>query len=84
VIDLETRTLMETPRCGVKDIIGHGAYARRRKRWEATCETFLTFLSGRYVLQGSRWRVSELTYRVTKYPSTTRLKKDEVSTFTSS
>merc|ERR1719187_638810 len=63
VVDAETRVLMETPRCGVKDIIGHGAYAKRRKR---------------YVLQGSRWRVSELTYRVTKYPSTTRLKKSEV------
>merc|ERR1719266_2414819 len=52
--------MMNTPRCGVRDIIGHGAYARRRKR---------------YVLQGSRWRVTDLTYRVTKYPTTTRLKK---------
>jgi matrix metalloproteinase-14 (membrane-inserted) len=30
------------------------------------------------VLQGSRWRVNELTYRVTKYPSTDRLSKSEV------
>ena len=35
-------------------------------------------LLSRYVLQGSRWRVSDLTYRVTKYPTTTRLKKSEV------
>ena len=35
-------------------------------------------LFSRYVLQGSRWRVSDLTYRVTKYPTTTRLKKSEV------
>ena len=32
----------------------------------------------RYVLQGSRWRVNDLTYRVTKYPSTDRLSKFEV------
>jgi len=32
VVDGKTREMMETPRCGVRDIIGHGAYARRRKR----------------------------------------------------
>ena len=31
------------------------------------------------MLQGSRWRVTDLTYRVTKYPTTTRLKKSQVS-----
>ena len=36
------------------------------------------YLLTRYVLQGSRWRVTDLTYRVTKYPTTTRLKKSEV------
>ena len=41
---------------------------------EKTAVYFLT----RYVLQGSRWRVTDLTYRVTKYPTTTRLKKSEV------
>jgi hypothetical protein len=29
VVDGKTREMMETPRCGVRDIIGHGAYARR-------------------------------------------------------
>merc|ERR1711892_1010742 len=62
-LDDLTVELMQTPRCGVRDIIGHGATARRKKR---------------YVLQGSRWRVNELTYRVTKYPSTDRLSKSEV------
>eukprot|EP00090_Calanus_glacialis_P031534 TRINITY_DN5228_c0_g1_i1.p1 TRINITY_DN5228_c0_g1~~TRINITY_DN5228_c0_g1_i1.p1 ORF type:complete len:546 (-),score=123.28 TRINITY_DN5228_c0_g1_i1:69-1706(-) len=62
-LDPLTVELMETPRCGVRDIIGHGATARRKKR---------------YVLQGSRWRVNDLTYRVTKYPSTDRLSKSEV------
>ena len=71
-------------RCGVRDIIGHGAYARRKKRWTISCLFWhpacfmVNVLFSRYVLQGSRWRVSDLTYRVTKYPTTTRLKKSEV------
>ena len=32
VMDAETKELMETPRCGVKDIIGHGATQKRRRR----------------------------------------------------
>ena len=31
-IDQVTKELMETPRCGVRDIIGHGATARRKRR----------------------------------------------------
>ena len=54
---------MGTPRCGVRDIIGHGATAKRKKR---------------YVLQGSRWQVKGLTYRINKYPSTFRLSKSDV------
>ena len=61
-LDPVTVELMETPRCGVRDIIGHGATARRKKR---------------YVLQGSRWQVKKLTYRINKYPSI-RLSKREV------
>merc|ERR1711874_191636 len=62
-LDDLTIELMETPRCGVRDIIGHGATARRKKR---------------YVLQGSRWQVKHLTYRINKYPSTVRLSKKDV------
>ena len=62
-LDPVTVELMGTPRCGVRDIIGHGATARRKKR---------------YVLQGSRWQVKELTYRINKYPSTGRLSKKQV------
>ena len=61
-LDPVTVELMETPRCGVRDIIGHGATARRKKR---------------YVLQGSRWQVKKLTYRINKHPSI-RLSKREV------
>ena len=32
-LDKETLELMDTPRCGVRDIIGHGAIARRKKRF---------------------------------------------------
>merc|ERR1711962_1071498 len=62
-LDPVTVELMGTPRCGVRDIIGHGATARRKKR---------------YVLQGSRWQVKHLTYRINKYPSTFRLSKKDV------
>ena len=30
-------------RCGVRDIIGHGAYARRRKRWGEKLMFILAF-----------------------------------------
>ncbi len=56
-LDEETVELMNTPRCGVRDIIGPGTQARRKKR---------------YALQGSRWRTKNLTYRITKYPGTSR------------
>ena len=62
-LDEATLELMRTPRCGVRDIIGHGATARRRRR---------------YVLQGSRWRVNSLTYRVTEYPAGGGLTNQEV------
>ena len=65
-LDPLTVELMGTPRCGVHDIVGHGATAKRRKM--------------RYVLQGSRWGVSHLTYRVTRYPGAVpeRLSKRDV------
>lgn len=52
-LDNETITMMNTPRCGVKDKVGHSDSARRK----------------RYALQGSKWRVTRLTYRISKYPS---------------
>jgi matrix metalloproteinase-14 (membrane-inserted) len=62
-LDQVTKDLMRTPRCGVKDIIGHGATHRRKKR---------------YVLQGSRWQKKDLTYRVAKYTSGNKLRKFEI------
>ena len=59
VLDDETVKMMNMPRCGVKDSVGSGSddhsQGRRRRK--------------RYALQGSRWRVKELTYKISKYPS---------------
>ncbi len=62
-LDDETVELMNTPRCGVSDVVGHGSEAGSKRRKK------------RYALQGSRWRTRTLTYRITKYPSTGRLSK---------
>ncbi|XP_037089082.1 matrix metalloproteinase-16-like [Pollicipes pollicipes] len=49
-----TLAKMRQPRCGVKDKLGPSYRARRRKR---------------YALQGSRWRVKNLSYKITSWPS---------------
>ncbi|XP_062543183.1 matrix metalloproteinase-14-like isoform X3 [Armigeres subalbatus] len=59
-LDGETMELMSLPRCGVRDKVGFGSDSR----------------SKRYALQGSRWKVKALTYRISKYPS--RLDRAEV------
>jgi len=61
-LDAKTVELMKTPRCGVKDIVGKGATARKK----------------RYALQGSRWKVKTLTYKISKYPTTKRISTTEV------
>ena len=59
-LDKETMELMSLPRCGVRDKVGFGSDSR----------------SKRYALQGSRWKVKALTYRISKYPK--RLDRGEV------
>ncbi|XP_055315520.1 matrix metalloproteinase-14 isoform X2 [Sitodiplosis mosellana] len=59
-LDPETMELMSLPRCGVKDKVGFGTDSR----------------SKRYALQGSRWKVKNLTYRISKYPK--KLNRAEV------
>ncbi|XP_049307228.1 matrix metalloproteinase-14 isoform X1 [Bactrocera dorsalis] len=59
-LDGETLELMSLPRCGVRDKVGFGTDSR----------------SKRYALQGSRWRVKALTYKISKYPK--RLKRNDV------
>lgn len=51
-LDELTEHTMSLPRCGVKDKVGSGSDNR----------------SKRFALQGSRWRVKDLTYRISKYP----------------
>jgi len=64
-LDTETMEMMERPRCGVEDVIGHGARARRRKR---------------YALQGSKWQKSSLSWKVSKYPAESLLNKQDIDT----
>lgn len=59
-LDTETMDFMSLPRCGVKDKVGFGSDSR----------------SKRYALQGSRWKVKALTYRISKYPK--RLNRPDV------
>jgi len=53
-VDRETKVMMQTPRCGMKDVVGQGSYAKRKKR---------------YVLQGSKWTQREVTWKVIKFTS---------------
>jgi len=75
-LDEETVKMMHTPRCGVKDFIeededtpspNHRMRLRNSRR-----------RGKRYALQGSRWKVKDLTYRVSKYPVKSRLTRREV------
>lgn len=50
-IDEETQKTMLLPRCGVKDPIGTGNSARRK----------------RYALHGSKWPIRDITYRISHY-----------------
>ena len=54
---------MRTPRCGVKDVVGNSDSMRRKKRFD---------------LQGSRWKVKTLLYKISKYPSDLIMTKSEV------
>ncbi|KAG8201980.1 hypothetical protein JTE90_027453 [Oedothorax gibbosus] len=51
-LDDATLNMMEKPRCGVRD--KSGSTASKRKK--------------RYAIQGSRWHMNNLNYRISKYP----------------
>lgn len=59
-LDDETVQTMSLPRCGVQDKVGTGNDKR----------------SKRYALQGSRWKVKDLVFKITKYPK--KLKRNDV------
>lgn len=52
-LDSSTIQVMNMPRCGVKDKVGREVHVRKK----------------RYALQGSRWKVNEIKYKISKYPS---------------
>ena len=63
-LDNRTLQLMKTPRCGVKDVVGKNMGSGRRTK--------------RFALQGSRWKVDTLLYKISKYPTRGRLSKSDV------
>jgi len=71
VLDEDTIEFMEKPRCGVKDfaVAEDGDVPKMRIKLRR---------GKRYALQGSRWRVRKLSYRITKYPVTSKLSKAAV------
>jgi len=67
----ETIDYMQMRRCGVKDIDEDD---EDHPRIRLTIKT----RNKRYALQGSRWRVRNLTYKISKYPIRSGLSKKEV------
>jgi len=64
--------MMHTPRCGVKDFVEEDEDTPRMRLRNSRRR------GKRYALQGSRWKVKDLTYRVSKYPVKSRLTRREV------
>ncbi|XP_064105369.1 matrix metalloproteinase-20-like [Macrobrachium nipponense] len=52
-LDDATIQMMNKPQCGVKDEVGYGSEARKK----------------RYALEEKKWSSTYLTYRITKYPT---------------
>merc|ERR1719400_2866128 len=71
-LDEETVKMMHTPRCGVKDFVEEDEDTPRMRLRNSRRR------GKRYALQGSRWKVKDLTYRVSKYPFKSRLTRREV------
>ena len=61
-LDSRTLKLMKEPRCGVKDDVGKNMGSRRSKR---------------FALQGSRWKVKTLLYKISKYPYKTDMSRSD-------
>lgn len=66
IIDEKTREMMEAPRCGVPDIVDG----------ETAPPSGQTHRKKRFVLQGSKWKVKDLTWSVSQM--TNQLSRTEV------
>lgn len=75
IVDSQTMTFMQMPRCGNKDKFGKssGESGKRRKRKKRKKRR-----KKRYALQGSKWRKQQLTYRISQYPVRFSNKKQQV------
>ena len=62
-LDRMTVKLMKQPRCGVKDDVGKNMGSSRSKR---------------FALQGSRWKVNTLLYKISKYPTNTNMSRSDI------
>jgi len=65
-LDEITVKMMNMPRCGLKDKVGMKMTNHTRSK--------------RYALQGSRWRVKDLTYKISNYPTSNDLTRRDVDT----
>lgn len=64
-LDPQTVKMMNMPRCGVKDRVGTDMSSNHTR-------------SKRYALQGSRWKVKDLTYKISQYPTTNDMTRRDV------
>ena len=74
-------SMMNAPRCGNKDKVGHGEEARRRKRYALQGKINFLLCSCFHIIiavAGSKWRRTDLTYRISQYPSRRNLQKIDV------
>ena len=80
IIDEETLRLINTPRCGVPDVIDgfENLILEGDEEDSEESEGYYPSRKRRYALQGSRWKKRMLTYTVGKYPS--KLNRAEVDT----
>ena len=81
-LDEETVRMMNKPRCGVKDIVGKSA-SMRKKRYALQVCWFCVLLSltrfnALTTGQGSRWKVKNLTYKISQYPSASKMSPRDV------
>jgi len=82
VLDEQTLQKMAAPRCGVQDkdnyIIQVNEAIKDSEVVNIKHRDKNKTRHRRFVIQGSRWKVRDLTYAITKYPTSSRLSRAEV------